>query len=195
MFPDGHALSKKLAKQVKNCTKKLKEMLTQYNSSRDSLSVENRRKFKELKVGDLSTELTGLFPAGQDVQIPYSVQRQAIDMLHLLKRSEEEIKLVEQEMTRVFSYYKNEECKLSERIEQLSSDNCSLYALGSISLLKSEQKILQNRLLSMHSSLKTYIPLENIKFSIPAPNNSTPVDCDDKSSESCAEETSADDSD
>jgi hypothetical protein len=50
-----------------------------------------------------------LFPAGQDVQIPYSVQRQAIDMLHLLKRSEEEIKLVEQEMTRAFSYYKIEE--------------------------------------------------------------------------------------
>ena len=192
---DGHALSKKLAKQVRNCTKKLKEMLTQYNSSRDSLSTENRRHFKELQVGDLTIELTGLLPVSEDVmQIPYSVQRQAIDMLHLLQRSKEEIKLVEQEMNCVFLYYQNEECKLSARIEQLSSDNCSLYSTGSISLLKSAQKILQNRLLLMHSSLKSYIPLENIEFSPSMPNNDTPVECNDNSSESCQDGTSADDS-
>lgn len=168
-------------------------MLTQYNSSRDSLSTENRRQFKELQVGDLAIEVTGLFTAGEDFQIPYSVQRQAIDMLHFLKRSKEELQLVEQEMNRVFLCYKNEESKLSARIELLSCGNCSLHSLGSISLLKSAQKILQNRLVLMHSSLKSYIPLENIEFSPPMLNNNTPVECNN-SSESCPDETSADDS-
>ena len=53
LFLDGHALSKKLAKQVKKCTNKLKEMLTKYNSSRDSLSDENKRSFKQLQVSDM----------------------------------------------------------------------------------------------------------------------------------------------
>ena len=168
-------------------------MLTQYNSSRDSLSTENRRHFKELQVGDLAIEVTGLFTAGEDVQIPYSVQRQAIDMLHLLKRSKEELQLVEEEMNRVFLYYKNEESKLSARIELLSCGNCSLHSVGSISLLKSAQKILQNRLVLMHSSLESYIPLENIEFCPPMLNNNTAVECNN-SSESCPDETSADDS-
>jgi hypothetical protein len=66
-------------------------------------------------------------------RIPYSVQRQAIDMRHLLGRSKEEIKLVEEEMNRVFLYYQDEERKVSTWIEQLSSDNNNSYTIGSIS--------------------------------------------------------------
>ena len=54
---------------------------------------------------------------------------------------------------------------MSTRIEQLSSDNNNSYNIGSISLLKSTQKILQHRLLSMHTSLKIYVTLPNIEFS------------------------------
>ncbi len=85
-----HALSKKLAKQVKNCDKKLKEMLIQHNSSHDSLSIEIRRQLKELQVSDLGIEVEELLTAVEDdtdvsAQIPHSIQRQAIDMLHLLR--------------------------------------------------------------------------------------------------------------
>jgi hypothetical protein len=191
-------LSKKLAKQVKNCDKKLKEMLMQYNSYRDSLSVENRQQFKELQTSDLRIEVEGLLIDVEDetdvaARIPYSVRRQAIDMRHLLGRSKEEIKLVEEEMNRVFLYYQNEERKVSTRIEQLSSDNNNSYTIGSISLLKSTQKILQHRLLSMHTSLKIYVTLPNIEFSHSIPSDS-PVEDHSNSSESCPE-ISTDDSD
>jgi hypothetical protein len=114
-------------------------------------------------------------------------------MRHLLGRSKEEIKLVEEEMNRVFLYYQNEERKVSTRIEQLSSDNNNSYTIGSISLLKSTQKILQHRLLSMHTSLKIYVTLPNIEFSHSIPSDS-PVEDHSNSSESCPE-ISTDDSD
>ena len=79
---------KETCKQVKNCDKKLKEMLMQYNSYRDSLSVENRQQFKELQTSDLRIEVEGLLIDVEDetdvaATIPYSVRRQAIDMRHL----------------------------------------------------------------------------------------------------------------
>ncbi len=88
LFPDGHALSKKFAKQVKNCDKRLKEMLIQYNSSWDSLSIENRWQLRELQVSDLGMEVERLLMAVEDdtdvaAQIPHSIRHQAIDMLHL----------------------------------------------------------------------------------------------------------------
>ncbi|XP_028413235.1 uncharacterized protein LOC114536083 [Dendronephthya gigantea] len=61
-YSDGHALSKKLAKQVKNCDKKLKEMLVQYHSTRDSLSDENKRGFKEVQISDLMVAVEGFQP-------------------------------------------------------------------------------------------------------------------------------------
>ena len=139
-------------------------MLLKYSSSRDTLSVENKRQVKELQISDLTLEVEGLLPAEnvQDVnaQILHYIRRQAIDMLHLLRWSKEEIKLVEEEMKRVFGYYRNEESFVSSRIDQLSNDeNCTSYTIGSISLLKSTQKILQHRLLAMHSSFKNYITL------------------------------------
>ena len=80
-------------------------MLMQYNSYRDSLSVENRQQFKELQTSDLRIEVEGFLIDVEDetdvaARIPYSVRRQAIDMRHLLGRSKEEIKLVEEEMRR-----------------------------------------------------------------------------------------------
>lgn len=200
LSPDGHALSKKLAKQVKNCDKKLKGMLAKYSSSRDTLSADNKRQVKELQISDLTLEVEGLFPVENphdvDAQIPYYIRRQAIDMLHLLRRSNEEIKLVEDEMKRVFGYYQNQESLVSSQIDQLSSDdNCTSYTIGSISLLKSTQKILQRRLLAMHSSLKDYITLPTIHFTCHFPNDSDPVESYNNLRDSCPDESSTDDSD
>ena len=170
LFLDGHALSKKLAKQVKKCTNKLKEMLTKYNSSRDSLS-DDKRSFKQLQVSDMiiATEEVIQYTENEAdavAQIPYSIRRQAIDMLHLLRRNKEEIVLVEKEMRRVFEYYQKEESNLSNTINQHSSNSIiSSHTMGSISLLKSKQKALQHRLLTIYSSLKSYVSLPTLEFS------------------------------
>ncbi|XP_028417790.1 uncharacterized protein LOC114542444 isoform X2 [Dendronephthya gigantea] len=198
-YSDGHALSKKLAKQVKKSDKKLKEMVIQHNSFRDCLSVENRHNIKELQVSDLRLEVEGLLGAVEDERvaadrIPCSVRRQAIDMLHLLHRSKEEIQLVELEMNRVFIYFQSEESHLATQIEQLLTDsNATSYTTGSISLLKSTQKILQRRLLEMHASLKTYVNLPTLEFVSSFPNDSCSIENYNESSDSCPDETTTDD--
>ena len=100
-------MSKKLAKQVKNCDKKLKEMLMQYNSYRDSLSVENRQQFKELQTSDLRIEVEGLLIDVEDetdvaARIPYSVRRQAIDMRHLWAGARRKLNLSRKKLTEYF---------------------------------------------------------------------------------------------
>ena len=100
MFLDGHALSKKLAKQVKKCDCKLKEMLIQYNSSCDLLSDENKRSFKNMQIGNLFNAVEGLMSWPENemnaaARKPYSIQRQAVDMLHLQRWSKEEMLLIE----------------------------------------------------------------------------------------------------
>ena len=119
-------------------------MLIQYNSSCDLLSDENKRSFKNMQIGNLFNAVEGLMSWPENemnaaARKPYSIQRQAVDMLHLQRWSKEEMLLIEWEMMRVFLYYQKEESNVSNRIIQLSSDNlaCS-YTMGSIALLKSK---------------------------------------------------------
>ena len=176
-------------------------MLVQYHSSRESLSDENKRGFKEVQINDLMVAVEGFLPLDERdsdalVSIPYTVRRQAIDMQHLVRRSKEEIQLLEQEMMRVFLYYQNQERNVSATINQLSLHSfASSYQMGSISLLKSKQKMLQYRLLSMHSSLKSYITLPTIDLSQPLSTvGSSQIEDDNDSSASDSYDTSTDDS-
>ena len=167
-------MSKKLCKQVKNCEKKLKEILLEYNSSRDLLTDVNKRTFRDLDMKDVKNDgIEGIFHPNDDddsdtnLCIPHSIRRHAIDMLHLLRRSKEEKQMIEEEMRRVFLYHKTEEKNVSDCInELLISDNNDYFTSGSISLLKSEQKILQHRLLSMHALLKSYVDLPDVNFPV-----------------------------
>ena len=167
-------MSKKLCKQVKNCEKKLKEILLEYNSSRDLLTDVNKRTFRDLDIKDLKSDrIEGIFNSNDDddsdtnLCIPHSIRRHAIDMLHLLRISKEEKEMIEGEMRRVYLYHKTEEKNVSDCInELLSSDNNDTFTSGSISLLKSEQKILQHRLLSMHALLKSYVGLPDVNFPV-----------------------------
>ena len=167
-------MSKKLCKQVKNCEKKLKEILLEYNSSRDMLTDVNKRTFRDLDIKDVKNDgIEGIFHSNDDddsdtnLCIPHSIRRHAIDMLHLLRRSKEEKQMIEEEMRRVFLYHKTEEKNVSDCInELLISDNNDYFTSGSISLLKSEQKILQHRLLSMHALLKSYVDLPDVNFPV-----------------------------
>ena len=167
-------MSKKLCKQVKNCEKKLKEILLEYNSSRDMLTDVNKRTFRDLDIKDVKNDgIEGIFHSNDDddsdtnLCIPHSIRRHAIDMLHLLRISKEEKEMIEGEMRRVYLYHKTEEKNVSDCINKLLiSDNNDNFTSGSISLLISEQKILQHRLLSMHALLESYVNLPDVNFPV-----------------------------
>ena len=95
-------------------------------------------------------------------------------------------------MGREFRYYQHQESNISKSIHQLClNDNKDNFINGSISLLKSEQKILQHIILSMYTSLNAFISLPVIDFEC---NESQllPQDNDHDSNASSDEDTSTD---
>ena len=134
----------------------------------------NKRTFRDLDMKDVKNDgIEGIFHPNDDddsdtnLCIPHSIRRHAIDMLHLLRISKEEKEMIEGEMRRVYLYHKTEEKNVSDCINKLLiSDNNDNFTSGSISLLISEQKILQHRLLSMHALLESYVNLPDVNFPV-----------------------------
>lgn len=195
-------MSKTLSKQVKNCDKKLKQIFLEYNSSRDLLTDGNKGTFRELDLNDIKNDgIDGIFHLNDcdnsdtNPCIPHSIRRHAIDMLHLLRRSKEEKEMIEEEMQRVFLYQQTDENNVSDCVNKLLiSGNNDSFTSGSISLLKSEQKILQLRLLSIHSSLNSYIDLPDINFPAWLPNREEVANQIDDDSAASEAYTTTDDS-
>ena len=161
-------MAKKLANQVKKTDKKIKEMLLEYNSSREQLSTEAKTSFQDLTLDNVKRRET--FNIDESVietnAIPSSIKRHAIEMLNLQKQSKEEKDLLSRKMEGVYNYYIKEEAKVSERIDVLNSNAVRYrYETGSLALLKAEHKILQNRVVSIHNSLKGCVALPDVPFS------------------------------
>ena len=103
LLAEGNALSKKLRNQIKKTEKKMKQLLMEYNSSRDQMKEETKRSCQELNFDLIKRQETfNLEDSGTDViAVPVSIKRHAIEMLNLLKRSEEEKAILSGEMKQI----------------------------------------------------------------------------------------------
>ncbi len=174
LLAEGNALSKKLRNQIKKTEKKMKQLLMEYNSSRDQLKEETKRSCQELNFDLIKRQETfNLEDSGTDVTaVPVSIKRHAIEMLNLLKRSEEEKAILSGEMKQMFYHYRNNEAKVSNSINMLSlNDEVNRFEAGSLALLKAEQQILQKRLSQIRDSFKNLVELPDVNYSHPAAEN------------------------
>ena len=165
---EGNALSKRLANQVKKTDKNIKQLLLEYNSSREQLNDEAKTFFQEITLDNAKKRETFNNDGTTDETnvIPSSIRRHAIEMFNLLKRSKEERDLLSRKMKKVYDYYLKEEAKVFESLGTLcSSDVLNRYEVGSVALLKAEHKRLQNCVVSIHHSLKDIVALPDIPFS------------------------------
>lgn len=162
-------MSKKLRNQIKKTEKNMKQLLMEYNSSRDQLKEETKRSFQELNLDlikrqetfnleDVDTEVTA---------IPLSIKRHAIEMLNLFKRSNEEKAILSGDIKQMFYYYRNDESNVSNSINMISSnDALNRYEAGSLALLRAEQKILQHRVLHIRDSFRNLVELPDVNYSL-----------------------------
>ncbi len=174
LLAEGNALSKKLRNQIKKTEKKMKQLLMEYNSSRDQLKEETKRSCQELNFDLIKRQETfNLEDSGTDVTaVPVSIKRHAIEMLNLLKRSEEEKAILSGEMKQMFYHYRNDEAKVSNSINMLSlNDEVNRFEAGSLALLIAEQQILQKRLSQIRDSFKNLVELPDVNYSHPAAEN------------------------
>ena len=171
LFAEGNALSKKLRNQIKKTEKNMKQLLIEYNSSRDALKEETRRSFPNMNLDLMKRQEALNLEDGETgtTDIPVSIKRHAIEMLNLFKRSEEEKAMLACDVKHMYDYYCNDEAKVSESINMISSnEELSRYEAGSLALLKAEQQMLQKRILHVQDSFKNLILLPEVNYSSPA---------------------------
>ena len=113
-FLDGQLIATRLAKQINRTTKSIeKDYIIKYNDDDHTMipqqSLPLTMSFDEIKGPDspfwLNLNASNGDPNQNQVSIPLSVKRKAIDLCHLLDRAKEEQALLKEEMHNVFLYY------------------------------------------------------------------------------------------
>ena len=111
----------------------MKQLLMEYNSSRDDLKEETRCLFQQFSLDLLKRQDTfNLEHETEPTHIPGSIKRHAIEMLNLSKRSKEK-EILSHDMKQMFHYYRDDEAKVSNSIVMISSnDKLSWYEVGAL---------------------------------------------------------------
>jgi hypothetical protein len=127
----------------------MKQLLMEYNNSHDNWTEETKCSFQGLNL-DIIKRPEIFNPEDAAIEprdVPGSIKRHAIEILDLFKQNEEEI-ILKNEMKQMFHHYRNDEAKIPDSINTISSnDKLSIYEIGALPFLKTEQQILEKHVL------------------------------------------------
>ena len=106
VIADGQKIAKRLSMAIKKESKKTKGLLDEYNATSSQLT-EQYTPVSVSEVASMSSEFwVSLAPNAQKSSaVPWHTQRDIIQASLLMKRSKEEITLLEQDMQNVISYW------------------------------------------------------------------------------------------
>ena len=135
MFPcsDGHALAKRLSKQITKATKALKASLEEYNKTECSTTfpLPHPLEFDSVKDPDSTVWIEAADLPGSINEIPMAVKRKAIDLYSLVDRCREEITLLQSEMNNTFEHFSRQHQLLKASLfEENPLENCSPESKG-----------------------------------------------------------------
>ena len=141
----------------------------EYSSSRDQLSDDDKACFRELTSDNIKRRETfGVDDTSDETRaIPLAIKRHAIEMLNLRQRSEEEKHLLKQEMVSIYDYYVKDKENVAKCVSTMSSiqeEDRNRFEAGSMALLKSEQKLLERKILTIHNSFKECVELPELNL-------------------------------
>lgn len=136
---DGQKIAKKLAGNIAKETKKAKNLLMEYNST----CVEISDSTPLVTIEDALSPTSSFWEFSQKRQqqckdVPWNTQKDIIQATLLMKRCDEELELLPQEMRNVLQYWESYKCIISKRITELQNSNdCNTrFTSGSVCLLK-----------------------------------------------------------
>ncbi|XP_078586229.1 uncharacterized protein LOC144868130 [Branchiostoma floridae x Branchiostoma japonicum] len=154
-YPDGQTIADKIAKQFKAANSKLQKTINSYNAIVwPPKSLPELVEFRE--ASDSAWEqYSCLDPTVlEEPGLPRSLQRKAIDHLHMLSRATEEVEMVSQEIINVFEYFQMQYKKAQQALDQLEeSDN-----VGQKAALTTHMLGLQERVVNMHTYFGYHVP-------------------------------------
>lgn len=119
---DGQKIAKKLSVGITRETKRVKQLLVEYNGVCDELHHQQFATLSDvlLPSSDFWTSTT-IFDHGESSQVPFKVRREIVQHFLLLKRSEEEKQLLSADMYATMTYWlRRIEC-ISKQMSNISS--------------------------------------------------------------------------
>ncbi|XP_046843139.1 uncharacterized protein LOC124437176 [Xenia sp. Carnegie-2017] len=161
-YADGQKIATRLSRQITKITNKMKLTIEKHNAAIDSLrdfinSLTDRLTFDKAK--DPTSDLYEGFESGEDdilgeASVPVYTKRKAIEMYLILKRCDEEEKLLNLEIERLLLYYTNLSSKIDEALADIGDLSSDEFMLGSKHELIRFKTKLRNELFSLKKSFE-----------------------------------------
>ncbi len=159
LFIDGQYLASRLSKTINSLSSKLKQLLKDYNSF-PSVSVTDSWSWSGItNFGNFN--LIEDFGTNNE-NIPKKIQLDAIKFHHLVMRSEEEIKLIENEMKATISFYQKDWQELVSAVKERSVMPLSTYNLGALQALQLVRLKCEETLHRLVDSFGQFLKLESL---------------------------------
>ena len=169
-FLDGQSIATRLAKQINRTTKSIKKDIIKYNDDDHTMipqqSLPLTIGFDEIKEPDspfwLNLNASNADPNQNQVSIPLSVKRKAIDLCHLLDRAKEEQALLKEEMHNVFLYYLRQHDLITDFISASNNTNTILdeVQLGELTYCRKKLLHVECRLSKIKEAFSAHIDIE-----------------------------------
>lgn len=160
VIADGQKIAKRLSMAIKKESKKTKGLLDEYTATSSQLT-EQYTSVSVSEVASMSSEFwVSLAPNAQKSSaVPWHTQRDIIQASLLMKRSKEEITLLEQDMQNVISYWEKRKQCINSQIQSIEVTGLGvseLFNRGAMCLLRKrlwEAELFYNDALSSFSSV------------------------------------------
>lgn len=118
-YADGHALAKRLSRQISKAAKALKVFIEDYNRTECSTtwSLPHTFEFDAVKDPDATVWTLADEFRGSRSEIPITIKRKAIDLHCLVARCREEITLLQSEMCNTFVHFSHQHQRLKASLD------------------------------------------------------------------------------
>lgn len=163
---DGHALSKRLSKQVTQATKTVRTALDNFNRQDCSPGwlLSRSLEFDQVKNPEADVWLRSECMSSASSDVPITVKRRAIDLFHLLDRGKEEIELLQEEMKNTIEHFTRQHTTLTSSIFDSSISSLSKEAKGKNVFIKMKLLSVEGQLLELQNLFKNYIEVSILSF-------------------------------
>jgi len=159
LVSEGHALAKRLSKQITQVTKSVRTAIDEFNRLECSThwplpcSVE----FDEIKNPEADLWLRSEF-MGHSSSPPITIKRKAIDLYNLIDRTREEITLLQQEMVNVVDHFTSQQTIFTSSLADDAPCSTSSETRGRDVFLKMKLLSIESHLLSLKDLFQSHIP-------------------------------------
>ncbi|XP_068728149.1 uncharacterized protein [Montipora capricornis] len=165
-YADGHALSKRLSKQVTQATKSVRTALDNFNRLDCSPGwlLARSLEFDQVKNLEADVWLRSELISSASSEVPISVKRRAIDLFHLLDRGKEELDLLQEEMKNTVEHFTSQHRTLTTLILDSNISSLSKEAKGKNVFFKMKLLSVEGQLLELHNLFKGCIEISIPSF-------------------------------